>query len=84
MPGPQLRDGQARRGPLTPVRPSRQERDPVRGQSPGETRGKTGRLTWLAAAAAALLWLPFLTKPLSPDEGGFLLVASQWQPGRSL
>lgn len=23
-------------------------------------------------------------RPLSPDEGGFLLVASQWQPGGSL
>ncbi|QIG43646.1 hypothetical protein G5V58_13540 [Nocardioides anomalus] len=44
----------------------------------------TARLSWLAAAAAALAWLPFVTKPLSPDEGGFLLVASQWHPGRSL
>ncbi|MCW2766569.1 MAG: hypothetical protein JWO11_2528 [Nocardioides sp.] len=36
------------------------------------------------AAAAALAWLPFVGKQLSPDEGGFLLVASQWSPGTSL
>ena len=29
-------------------------------------------------------WLPFLWRPLSPDEGGFLIVASQWGPGSSL
>lgn len=28
--------------------------------------------------------MPFLWRPLSPDEGGFLLVASQWAPGTSL
>ncbi|WP_343908717.1 hypothetical protein [Nocardioides aquiterrae] len=33
---------------------------------------------------AALVRLPFLTQPLSPDEGGYLLVASQWSAGRSL
>jgi hypothetical protein len=44
----------------------------------------THRVTWLVAAAAALAWAPFVTAPLSPDEGGFLLVASQWQPGGSL
>lgn len=38
-----------------------------------------------ALALAALLgWLPFLWRPLSPDEGGFLIVASQWGPGSSL
>jgi hypothetical protein len=36
------------------------------------------------AAAALLGWLPFLWRPLSPDEGGFLIVASQWGPGSSL
>ena len=36
------------------------------------------------AAAACLGWLPFLWRPLSPDEGGFLIVASQWGPGTSL
>jgi hypothetical protein len=42
------------------------------------------RLAWVLAALAALAWVPFIARPLSPDEGGFLLVASQWQPGRSL
>ncbi len=42
------------------------------------------RLAWAAAGAAGLAPLPFLSRPLSPDEGGFLLVASQWGPGHSL
>jgi hypothetical protein len=44
----------------------------------------TRHLTWFVAAAAALAWAPFVGAPLSPDEGGFLLVASQWRPGGSL
>jgi len=36
------------------------------------------------ALAALLGWLPFLWRPLSPDEGGFLIIASQWGPGSSL
>ncbi|MGY2702615.1 hypothetical protein [Nocardioides sp. HB32] len=36
------------------------------------------------AAGVAAAWLPFLTLPLSPDEGGFLMVAGQWAPGSSL
>ena len=28
--------------------------------------------------------LPFLTAPVSPDEGGFLVVGSQWSPGSAL
>ncbi|SEC25227.1 hypothetical protein SAMN04489844_1956 [Nocardioides exalbidus] len=44
------------------------------------TRGATLAL----AALAALAWIPFVDRPLSSDEGGFLLVASQWHPGRSL
>ncbi|WP_380168994.1 hypothetical protein [Jannaschia sp. R86511] len=31
-----------------------------------------------------VLRLPLLGAPLSPDEGGFLLLGSQWGPGRSL
>ena len=31
-----------------------------------------------------LAWLPFLSRPLSSDEGGFLMVAGQWHPGTSL
>ena len=38
----------------------------------------------LIAVAAALVRLPFATQPLSPDEGGYLLVASQWSPGSSV
>jgi hypothetical protein len=38
----------------------------------------------VAALGACLGWIPFVHKPLSPDEGGFLLVASQWSPGSSL
>lgn len=37
----------------------------------------------VVAAAAALGWTPFVAAPLSPDEGGFLMVASQWRPGGS-
>jgi hypothetical protein len=44
----------------------------------------TTRLTFLVAGVAAVAWAPFVTAPLSPDEGGFLLVASQWHPGHSL
>lgn len=36
------------------------------------------------ALAALAGWLPFLWRPLSPDEGGLLIVASQWGPGSSL
>lgn len=36
------------------------------------------------ALVTGLLWLPNLTRPLSSDEGGFLIVASQWSPGDSL
>ncbi len=43
-------------------------------------RRLAGALVLLAGAA----WAPFVTAPLSPDEGGFLLVASQWRAGPSL
>lgn len=36
------------------------------------------------AAAACVGWVPFVGRSLSPDEGGFLLVAAQWTPGSSL
>ena len=45
------------------------------------------RRSWAVPAialAATLVWLPNLARPLSSDEGGFLLVASQWSPGTSL
>lgn len=41
------------------------ERHPVRG-------------LWIAVAFSVLLRLPFLSFPLTPDEGGFLMVAQQW------
>lgn len=36
------------------------------------------------AVAAAVLRVAFFWRPMSPDEGGFLLVAAQWGPGTSL
>ncbi len=38
----------------------------------------------LVAGVAVLARLPFLTAPLTPDEGGFLMVAAQWGRGTSL
>jgi hypothetical protein len=35
----------------------------------------------LATAAVVLLRLPFAARPASPDEAGFLMVASQWHVG---
>ena len=49
----------------------------------GPTRGRALALGLVAALTAAAR-LPFTAMPLSSDEGGFLLVASQWSPGRSL
>ncbi len=39
---------------------------------------------WLIAVLAVAARLPFVTQPLGSDEGGFLMVASQWAPGTSL
>lgn len=36
------------------------------------------------ATLSVLARLPFVVRPLSPDEGGFLMVAAQWGPGASL
>lgn len=44
-------------------------------------RGATTALLALLAVAA---WSPTFARPVSPDEGGFLIVASQWRAGRSL
>ena len=44
----------------------------------------SSRLVVVVALVAGLVRLPLLTRPASPDEGGLLLVASQWQPGHSL
>lgn len=40
-------------------------------------------VTALAAAAGAV-WIPFMARSLSPDEGGLLMLAAQWSPGSSL
>jgi hypothetical protein len=42
------------------------------------------RVPAVLALVAALARLPFIDRPLSPDEGGFLLLAGQWSPGSSL
>ena len=39
---------------------------------------------WAAVLVVVLVRLPFLTAPLTSDEGGFLVVAGQWGPGDSL
>ena len=49
---------------------------------PGPTRERALALG-LVAVLTATARLPFTARPLSSDEGGFLLVASQWSPGRS-
>lgn len=59
------------------------------------TRDQTRQAPWwsprpvpwgvlVAALAGAAAWAPYVTKPLSSDEGGFLMVAAQWSPGTSL
>ena len=51
-----------------------------------EGRDPRRQMGWiaLAAALAGLVRLPFLGRPLSSDEGGYLMVAAQWHPGTSL
>ena len=41
------------------------------------------RVTALAVTAGAV-WLPFAGRPLSPDEGGLLILGSQWSEGASV
>ncbi|HEY0643206.1 MAG TPA: hypothetical protein VGD39_07295 [Nocardioides sp.] len=38
----------------------------------------------VAALVAIAAWLPFLDRPLTSDESGFLMLAHQWHPGSSL
>ena len=57
---------------------------PPKRQRPGIMWHVSRRGVVLMAAAACIGWLPFLWRSLSPDEGGFLIVASQWAPGSSL
>lgn len=58
-------------------------REPVQQES--RTRRDVLKIaTPVAAAAAAIGWLPFFAHPTGPDEGGYLLIASQWRHGTSL
>lgn len=41
-------------------------------------------LVWLVAGLTALLRVPYLRVPMTPDEGGFLLVGGHWHRGASL
>ncbi|TCI98641.1 hypothetical protein [Aeromicrobium sp. IC_218] len=45
---------------------------------------RSGPLVLGIGLLAVLVRLPRLDAPLSPDEGGFLMVAAQWAPGSSL
>lgn len=38
----------------------------------------------MAVGTCLIGWLPFMARPLSPDESGLLMVARQWAPGDSL
>ena len=71
----------------TPVAAPPSDRSPDH-QTPVDTSGRTARLLGIAplalAVLAVLVRLPFLTAPLTSDEGGFLMVGSQWSPGASL
>lgn len=57
-----------------------------RGNRQHETSWPEFSTTWvvIGALVAVALRLPYLRTPLRSDEGGFLLVASQWHPGSSL
>jgi hypothetical protein len=53
----------------------------------GARASRRGWAAWgllFAALATTAVWLPFLHSPLTSDESGFLLLAQQWSPGRSL
>ncbi|WP_156388670.1 MULTISPECIES: hypothetical protein [unclassified Nocardioides] len=48
-------------------------------------RQRPGHVVVAMAVLTCLLgWLPFMGRPLSPDESGLLMVARQWAPGDSL
>ncbi|WP_067433407.1 hypothetical protein [Nocardioides jensenii] len=65
----------------------------VENPPPSDLRRPAGSLVhqrpWLIVVALAALtcllgWVPFMGRPLSPDESGLLMVARQWGPGDSL
>ncbi|MER7605321.1 hypothetical protein [Nocardioides sp. NPDC127503] len=58
---------------------------------PGGGSARTTGRSWadtaivlIAALVATAAWLPFLYRPLTADESGFLMLAEQWKPGDSL
>lgn len=62
---------------------------PPRPAFPGRVGNLIRQRPWPGVVAMAGLtcllgWLPFLARPLSPDESGLLMVARQWAPGDSL
>lgn len=63
--------------------------EPTTGPVTARRAGRRVRLTTasavlLLAALSVLARLPSMFRPLSPDEGGFLMVAAQWAKGTSL
>lgn len=53
----------------------------------GTRASRLGQAPWgllFAALATTAVWLPFLHRPLTSDESGFVLLAQHWSPGRSL
>jgi hypothetical protein len=71
---------------LTPVAQDVERRET--GHEPSGRRRGTAWVTplWVASVClvVTLSRLPFLRSPLSPDEGGFLVVGGHWAPGTSL
>ena len=55
-------------------------------EAPWRRRIGTAPKTWVLvmAAGVCLGWLPFMARPLSPDEAGYLIVGGQWAEGSSL
>ena len=55
-------------------------------EAPWRRRIGTAPKTWVLvmAAGVCLGWLPFVGRPLSPDEAGYLIVGGQWTEGTSL
>ena len=71
--GPALRTPWSAR-PARPVRPVTGRRE----------RWLPSAVVVALAAGVGLARVPYVGRPLSPDEAGFLVVGAQWSPGRSL